>query len=492
MKHSQFFSFLVLTILGLTAFALPLVAAPTSAPLSGTLGASPTTGTLGGGTTSGTISSGTGSSTGSGIANASVAKAKVLGRKRWFPSARSPGLYEIRLPNTPTGFIERFLLQIPTNPVGPETPLLVAFHRFGNSMYDIAVNTQLCAEAEARGWILLAPISLTDEHLNSVPSQMNTEQLLDLITAVYEIDDDRIYGIGHSMGGGIALSYAARHLDPEKPMFASLINHTGVMSQAHSYDNDCFSPSGCSLQDDWEMWYGGSPTSNEFDFQRTSLIEIPYVTGFPSVPSVNQQTDMARNLTHIPMQSWLATGDPLQELVNQNYAFHQQMLIRGGDHTLVTKDLDVHSWDTLDYSAVLDFMSLQTLTLPTSAKTLADRNGTYFHFGVTQTVDRAFSPFTWNVDSAMNSLSLTETANLSIIDVDTNGAGLSAASGLTVNIDTADGNAPLIRLNGVQSQPLTAKLDGVAQRAGWTYDSSYGSIEIQNPDGNAHQWTFTF
>lgn len=443
------------------------------------------TGTLGGGVTNtGTISGGSAANSGS------TGASTTYGRKRRFPSQYSPGLWEVRLPpeSTASGFNERFLVQIPSNPAGPEVPLLVAFHRYGNSMYDIPVNTDLMVEAEARGWYVVAPMGLSDDNLNSVPSQQNIEAVLRLMTRLYPIDSDRIYGIGHSMGGGNALSYGARHLDPKQPMFAALVNHTGVMSQQHSYANDN------ALRPIWDFWYGGNPVGNEFNYCRSSLIDLQYnASDLLSVPVPNQTTDMARNLTHIPIQTWIANGDPLQELIVQNRAFDEQMTRRGGDHELITIQANEHTWTILDYPAVLDFLASKTLTLPTSAKTLADRNGNYFHFGITQGTQGAFTPFTWNVDSAANSLSITQTANLSVIDIDVESAGLNArpSNVIAMTVGTTDGYPDLYRLNGLPSAPTAVTRDGQPV-TNWTFDTSLSSLEIQETDGLSHQWTFTF
>ena len=39
------------------------------------------------------------------------------------------------------------------------------------------------------------------------------------------------------MGGGAALSYAARHRDPERGAFAAVVNHTGTISLRNTYHN---------------------------------------------------------------------------------------------------------------------------------------------------------------------------------------------------------------------------------------------------------------
>ena len=462
---------LLSSALAIASFALPAMSSNTSGTTTGTINGAPF------------------------ISNGTTGIATEWRPKRRFPSPGSSGLWEIRLPNTPSGHAERFLLQVPSNPpTTEEVPLLVAFHRYGNSMYDIPINTQLMAEADQRGWYVVAPMGIADDNLNSVQAQMNYEYVLELMMRFYPIDATRIYGIGHSMGGGNCLSYAARHLDPSKPMFAALVNHTGVMSQAHSYENDAFSTNGF-LQPIWEFWYGGDPSTAEFNYQRSSLIDVPFEMGFPRIPAVDQNTDMARNLCHIPTQTWIADNDPLQELVIQNIAFHDQMVLRGGDHELITIPFDDHLWSILDYQQVFDFLASKTLTLPTAAETLADRDGKYFHFGVTQAAEGAFTPFNWNVNSLVNSLHLTNVSNLAIMDVDVAGAQLTTRPGetLVVEIATTDASTPEIRLNGISTPPSTVMCDGQVVTS-WTFNPVDQCIAFQDaiPSTDAHTWTFGF
>lgn len=466
---------LVSSALALASLAMPAMSSNTSGTISPT-----TTGTINGAPFIGTGTTG--------IAN-------EWRPKRRFPSPGSPGLWEIRLPNTPSGHAERFLLQVPSNPVSTdEVPLLVAFHRYGNSMYDIAVNTELMTEADERGWYVVAPMGIADDNLNSVQAQMNYEYVLDLMMRFYPIDPTRIYGIGHSMGGGNCLSYAARHLDPSKPMFAALVNHTGVMSQSHSYENDAFSTNGF-LQPIWEFWYGGDPSTAQFNYQRSSLIDVPFEMGFPRIPAVDQNTDMARNLCHIPTQTWIADGDPLQELVVQNIAFHDQMVLRGGDHELITINFNDHLWSILDYEQVFDFLASKTLNFPTAAETLADRDGKYFHFEITQEVQGAFTPFTWEIDGLLNTLRVSDAANLDIMDVDVSSADLSARPGSTLIVDLAiaDASTPEIRLNGISSPPHAVTCDGQPVIS-WSFDPVDQCVVFEDtlPGTDAHVWAFTF
>ncbi len=408
-----------------------------------------------------------------------------------FPTPDSVGLWHIRLTNTPSGWVERFLLVVPEHDTSTDIPLLVAFHRFGNTMWDIVINTQLPREANIRDWYLLAPLGASDITFSSIESQMNTELVLGVVCEMFNVDQQRIYGIGHSMGGGNVLNYAARHVDPAKPMFAAVVNHTGGLSQLHSYDNDCNPQVGnCGNQWLWEYWYGGPPSTHEFHYLRSSVIDIPYVAGFSSVPTVDPTTDLARNLTHMPIQSWMADQDPLPELIVQNLAFEAHMASLQAPHQLNLVVSDQHSWDTLDQTAALDWLATQTLTVPTSARTLADQDGTWFHFYIDQDQALAFSPFDWSIDSNLNTLDLLATENIQRITVNhvSSGLDLSAGSTLTLSLDAADATGDVVRFTGVSAIPIGILRDGLPD-PNWSYDALTMTLTLVEADSGPHVWT---
>jgi len=411
-----------------------------------------------------------------------------------FPTPETPGLWHIRLTNLPSGWVERFILVVPVHDTSEDIPLLVAFHRFGNTMWDIVINTQLPREANIRQWYLLAPLGASDISFSSMESQMNTEVAIELITELFNVDTQRIYGIGHSMGGGNALNYAARHVDPKKPMFAGLINHTGALSQRHSYDNDCDPLVGnCNNRWLWEFWYGGTSTTHLFEFLRTSVIDVPYQAGFPGIPAVDPRTDLARNLTHIPIQSWMASNDPLPELIVQNLAFEAHMNSLGAPHQLITIPSDQHTWALLDYKTSLDWLGQQTLQVPLSGRTLADQDGTWFHFDITQDRTQTFSPFEWIIDQGSNTVSLLATENIArvVIDALSSGLDVSAGSTLTVRTNTADSTGDEIRITPVNSAPSSILRDGIIATS-WRYDASTKTLAFSETESTPHTWTINF
>lgn len=411
-----------------------------------------------------------------------------------FPTNEMPGLWHLRITNTPSGWTERFLLLIPHHNTSTEIPLLVAFHRFGNTMWDIVVNSDLPRHTNARGWYLLAPMGASDISFSSMESQMNTELVLGLVCDLFNVDQQRIYGIGHSMGGGNALNYAARHVDPHAPMFAALVNHTGELSQLHSYNRDCDPAVGsCQNQWLWEFWYGGPPSTHNFAYLRSSVIDIPYELGLPRVPPVDSRTDFARNLVHTPIQTWFAQNDPLGELIVQNLAFADHMADLGADHTLVTIPTNSHDWNLLDYASVLDWMEQHTLQLPTSGRTLADQDGVWFYFDVVQDRSNEFSPFTWSIDTATNFLEIRDTENLEQLTVDGPLSGLDLAAGalLTLHVDAGDRTGDQVRISGVQGAPVSVLRDGVPY-AGWSMSHANSMLTLTEPTSGSHVWSIQF
>src|SRR5262249_44851959 len=140
--------------------------------------------------------------------------------------------------------------------------------------------------------------------------------------------------------------------------------------------------------------------------------------------SIGVDTDLSRNLSHVPLRDWMANNDPMQYLRDQTTAFDGHINGQNLNNTLTIVNGDVHSWDTLSDQAVCDWLSTFTLQLPTAASTLADQDGTYFRFYVNQVRPGSFTPFSWVLDSVNNRVTLYNTANLSRVSIDVTSAGL--------------------------------------------------------------------
>lgn len=391
-----------------------------------------------------------------------------------------PGLYNVTLNNTGSGYQEMFLLQVPdTKPVAP-VPLLVVFHRYGVSHADALFNTNFVAEARARGWFMVAPLSASQQNFACLEGQINVQAVLNFTTSVCPIDRNRIYGVGFSMGGGSCTSYAARHLDPAAPMFAAIANHTGDVSLSHTYANE--SP---PIQAILEGWYGGTPAAHPFQYQRCSAIDLDAATG-----TVGAGTDMSRNLAAVPVLNWMASGDPVGYLQAQTLAFDNHVQAQNLENAFVSVPANIHSWSTLDDSQVCDFLAQKTLQSPSIASLLADQDGTYFRFQVQQDAAGSFTPFSWNVDAVQNRLSLWGTANLKRLTVDSGAIGLTFAGPLRLNLSSSDGSGDQVLFLSVPYPPTSVTRDGVAVSG--TYDAQMHTFLVDEATGSGHQWVLLF
>ncbi len=408
------------------------------------------------------------------------------------PFGQSPtfALWEVRISPafTGTGWGERFYFMEPIpKPVEPR-PLLVFNHRFGKTNTDLLVSTDYAAQAAARGWYVVAPIAASNKHFLSEVAQLNTAFVLDWITNTpgYFIDMSRIYGVGFSMGGGMVMSYAARHLDPSRPMYAAVVNHTGDVSLNHVYDNE--NSAGRMVLD---FWYGNLAipgSADPLEMQRKSLIDFDPVSGL-----FKSDGDMVRNLTHLPLKMLRASEDLIVYLEVQNDALDQHLQTKFGYvNPSPTYQYDIvpfsgHEWSILDENEALDFLAQHTLQMPTSGQVLADRNARWFYFTTTLFDAAANAEFVWDVDALANSVSLTELANLWALTIETEVAGLDPLAPMTITVGSKPGQPKTdVYLHNFDSMtPSQVLLDGSPTGS---YIIVEGILRLAAPDAGMHTW----
>ncbi len=389
----------------------------------------------------------------------------------------APRVYEV-IVHPGVGYTETFLFQ---EVVGATPkPLLVAFHKFGNSAYDVLQNTTYFDEARRRGWYCVAPLSASGVHFSSIEGQIGTERALRWVINNFAIDRTRVYGVGFSMGGGAALNYAARHLDPAGVMFAAVANLSGTVSIKNTYVQDP------GVQYILDYWFGNNTpgSATAFAMERSSVISFDAVSLLPETGN-----DLARNLMHLNTRTVTATGD-MPYLITQNNVLHSRFLALGASptqHAHYVYNYPGHSWDAVPERSVCDWLRTQKLVLPNAGSTLADSDERYFYFDVVQDAAGAFTPFTWTVSPLANTVTLGATANLQQITVDLSEAGLSSAAPVIVNLSTADGFADTVRLADWNLLPLNVLRDGIATPL-WSFDSVNGVITLAEFDGGNHTW----
>lgn len=140
---------------------------------------------------------------------------------------------------SPTGETVPFALFVPsTYEQSSETPLIVSLHGLGRS-YDWLMGYHgLLDQAEANGYIIVTPLGYTrrgwfgsrptEASKDANYSEQDVMQVLKLVRDEFNIDTNRIYLWGHSMGGAGTYHIAAKYPD----LFAAL----GVAAPAPQRD----------------------------------------------------------------------------------------------------------------------------------------------------------------------------------------------------------------------------------------------------------------
>jgi len=390
----------------------------------------------------------------------------------------SPERYQVNLV-TGTGVLERVQVQ-ETAAEGPR-PLLVVFHKFGVSELDAPVNTSYFEEARRRKWHVVAPRSWGGIHFSSEKSQIHTRRVLDWATANLSVDPSRIYAVGFSMGGGAALNYAARHLDPAEPRFAAVASLSALLSHEHAYANE-IQPTRDAYDDIFGD--GSLDSADAWLMQRSSLFSFDALT-----QQVIPGTDLARNLAHTNVYLFGASGD-IPYLIPQHSVMVSELAglsFVTGTHQSQVVNFGGHSWDLVDERLVCDWLRQFQLTTPTSGDTLADHDGAYFHFDVRQDTAGAFSPFTWQIDALNNTVSISNTENVQSLTLHTSAAGLSNTTSLFVSVSAADGLADKVVLRDWPTPPTRVLRDTLVV-ANWSHDAQTGELTFTETDAAPHLW----
>ncbi len=110
-----------------------------------------------------------------------------------------------------------YRLYIPTNyDANKKWPLVVALHGMGqdeNSFFASYNNGEIKRIAEARGYLVVCPKGRAPASMYMGPAETDVIDVLNAMKRDYSIDDDRVYLMGHSMGGYGSWSVAVNHPD---------------------------------------------------------------------------------------------------------------------------------------------------------------------------------------------------------------------------------------------------------------------------------------
>lgn len=410
-------------------------------------------------------------------------------------------LIRIHVPST--GADEIFSLFVPDSPPSDPRPLLVGFHGFAVSHLDLTFSTTFAQECRNRDWFMVAPFQLStvgiqDVSYGSPQSQEHVEAVIRWVRQRYNVDGERIYGVGFSMGGGAALSYAARHRDAREGAFAAVVNHTGTVSTRNTYWN--VPP---LVQDQMELLFGGDPNANRYEYQRSSVVEID---GAGNLDPVGRH--MAVNLEQVAVRTVYGTADPV------TYAVNQCVILGDFLDALPFADAETlpvpvpapcfqpgrspHCWDTLVEAEACDWLETKTLRVATRGSLLVDEGGRWEQFDLTQQSARQFSSLDFLFEQAANRAILFGQENLAEIAFDPADGGLDPGLPLDVALRTADGTASRTVIHGVAAPPSDVLRGGVSAVQSclppglfptWCYNPAAGTVTINEPSPDLSVWT---
>jgi pimeloyl-ACP methyl ester carboxylesterase len=366
---------------------------------------------------------------------------------------------------TDKGEIFQFMLPWDYDPNGPPIPLLIAYHGFGSSAQSPAAKTTLDEEANLRGWAYLAPTGIDDQLFGAPVSQQNTEAALDWMLAQYNLDPDRLYMVGFSMGAGISANFAARRRDPDGNMIAAL----GLVSAVSDWTMTYFVGTTATkdlLKNSYN--FGAHPNQVPFLYQQASGLYFDKNT-YPALPGTLQpELSMSTNLGPTPVFLTWDDADTVDESLAQNPVRRQLLESLGG--TVVTSVVSgtttgnppqfaTHSWAVLDVVQLCDFFEpLSVQRRPATVQALLDQSGVVSNATLTQRTTGAFSSFHIRADGG---LSVHDVVNAQDVQLDAR-----AYPDLPVQLTAASNDADGFRL----------EVSGFAQRPAYMLDAVSGRL----------------
>jgi pimeloyl-ACP methyl ester carboxylesterase len=345
----------------------------------------------------------------------------------------------------------------------PPIPMVLAYHGYGSSANSVALLSTIDDECYERGWAYFAPTGMDDQLFGSELCQQNVEAALNWMLDHFNIDRDRVYLVGFSMGGGIVCNMAARHRDPAGNMFAAMGIASGTFDWTMTWKMGD-STLKTLMQSPFNFSGPANNALYKYNYQRASGLFYTYNTYPPLVPTLvpNELQSLSTNLGSIPTYIVWDTGDTLAEVVLQEPAFHNLVESMGGivDYHTVTGTLHPlngtpapHSWGVLDEDALFDFFQDKVVDrTPDTFHALVAESGNFSWLSVQQLFTNTFSLVDADMDAEIPFVHLSNVLNAESVSVDVSTLGLSAGDPMRVNAGATAGNFELT-LKGFSEPP---------------------------------------
>ncbi len=411
-------------------------------------------------------------------------------RYRAIPSYTGDPTFEVvmRAPHSgnPT-YAERMLIQMPIGfnaQPWSNRCVVYGFHSFGVSEKDIFLNSSLAWECSSRNWLLVVPYGLSDTNFASPQSQASLEAIGHILYSLIPFNYRRVYGVGFSMGGLSALSYAIRHMDPWQLQFAGVVVHTSPLDMRREVATK---PIISQLLLSKPINYGVDFATSPFEYERVSPVR------FLTNGLVDGHNAPVVNMEHRPifLHTNLADPDPL--LVSGMAELASFLTARGAyvQESLVHDPGAGHSWSTLPMKQALDFVGQHYLyaATPPAIEVFADRPKRWPNVEVLSQTPDTFARYRFEIApvaaSTGNSFALENTRELDEVLLDIQRLGLDSGAQLEVRHSSSDSTSDTLVLVGYGAAPSSVTVNGGAPDA-WSYDTQLAELRIRpTSDGSA-------
>ena len=232
--------------------------------------------------------------------------------------------------------LDIFAYQIPED-FNPNStyPLLVAFHQWGGDHMS-PFYTDFDEESNLRGWIFMSPFGGASNNYNHQGAQYMVKKALEWMIENYNIDTNRIYMVGGSMGGASGMIYANNHLNPEEPMVSATASASGILDcerRAIEMDGN----------NSMTEWFGGNYDEVPYEYHRNSAIYF-----------ADSTQSMHYNLKYTPLYFDFGVTEPhrthAEDMYEIMYGYNTDMWI-DDDPT------GSHGFSVFDENHVCDWLS---------------------------------------------------------------------------------------------------------------------------------------
>ena len=382
---------------------------------------------------------------------------------------------------------ERILIQLPKQfyqQPPKDRAVVIGFHSFGVSEKDIFLNSALPWRCAQRKWMLVAPYGLTDTSFANPQSQNSLEAIGHVLYTLVPFNHRRVYGVGFSMGGLSALSYAMRHLDPRQLQLAGVVVHTAPMDVLAACEKNPLYAS--ILFANWKH-FGVDWRTDPFEYERISPVQ------YLQSGLVDADRAPVVNLLERPMFLHYNLADPDLGLVQGMNELRSFLLLRGADvfESLVYKPSVGHSWTTLPIGQALDFVGQYSLTGQESlpGEMFVDRPGKWLRAEVDSLTAGTFGRYRLELAPpglpSANGFAVVESQELDQLRLNVAQLGLDATLPLSFISESLDGTPDTLVLAGYAAQPTSITVGGGAPD--WVqHDPGEKSLSIR-PTADGHR-----